>query len=65
MKDLKVWCEVVCDGCCVTMEGSFYRQGTISRLRNEAVKAGWKVLDGKTLCPRCAELRKKKVSDKT
>ena len=60
MKDLNVWCEVVCSGCSVTMEGGFYRQGTIGLLRKRAVKAGWKVVNGETLCPRCAELRKKK-----
>lgn len=64
MKDLNVWCEVVCNGCCVTMEGRFYRQGTIGLLRERAVKAGWKVINGDTLCPRCAELREKKVKGK-
>jgi hypothetical protein len=60
MKDLNVWCEVVCNGCCVTMEGEFYHQGTIGWLRERAVNAGWKVINGETLCPRCAELHKKK-----
>lgn len=63
MKDLNVWCEVVCNGCCVTMEGSFYRQGTIGLLRKKAVKAGWKVINGDTFCPRCAELYKNEKDD--
>lgn len=57
-KEIRIWCEVVCDGCSDTMEGRFYRQGTIGRLRTQARKNGWKVLDGRTLCPRCAELYK-------
>ena len=59
MGDLQVWCEIVCEDCGTTTEGKFYRKGrngsSISQLRAEAKEAGWKCLDNRTLCPRCAE----------
>ena len=55
--DYSVWCEVVCDNCCNTSAGSFYYKGnkTISNLRRIAKKDGWKIINGKTLCPNCVD----------
>lgn len=60
MSNIKVWCEVVCDRCGMTLEGRFYDKGVIGKLRNSAKESRWKVINGDTVCPRCAEIQKKK-----
>lgn len=63
MSDFGMRCELVCWNCRVaSVEGTFASTEFNKRLREKAIKAGWIVTEYETLCPRCAELRKKKES---
>lgn len=68
MKDLNVWCEIVCANCRVaSVEGTFASTVYRERIREKAIKAGWTVGEFVNLCPRCAKLlaeKEKKVKDK-
>ena len=61
MSDFGVWCEIVCDGCNATIEGTYASTVFRERIRTKAVKAGWTVTDHEILCPHCVKLCGKKV----
>jgi hypothetical protein len=54
---MRIWCEVLCENCGATSDGYFYLYGrnTMNKLIKMAKRQGWKELNGKTLCPLCAE----------
>ena len=61
MKGYNIWCEVVCERCACADIGSFYRKGCMDYLKKAAKQKGWKVVNGRTLCPDCLkEINKEK-----
>lgn len=54
---MRIWCEILCDNCGATSDGCFYQYGknTMNKLITMAKRQGWKEINGKTLCPLCAE----------
>jgi len=55
-----IWIEMVCDKCSWINFGGIYKRGSVSEIKKKAKESGWKTINGKNYCPKCAEEIKKK-----
>lgn len=59
-----IWIETVCDMCNTRCTGMYYKQGCVSKLKNETKGYGWKFIKGELYCPECQEKLKGEIQDK-
>lgn len=59
-----IWIETVCDRCYKQCTGMDYRQGCVSKLKEETKSYDWKFVKGELYCPQCQEEMKKEREKK-